>query len=196
MKKAVPTALAALLAATSVSAAPNLYSQGQIPPNLSVASIATASVLNVRGFGAAGNGTTDDTAAFTAAITQVNTLLAAGTPATLYIPAGIYLINGTALPICTRGGSLIGDGLHKTYIKLGASYSGDLFSWSEAWALNAYSGTSLSVAADQAGPTIKGLTILGSTGSSSQQNAFVFYDRNDFINMRDVAVYFLNGRAL
>jgi len=154
-------------------------------------------VLNVRSFGAAGNGTTDDTAAFAAAITQVNTLLAAGTPATLYIPAGVYLINGrTALPTFTRGGSLIGDGQHKTYIKLGSAYSGDLFSWSEAWALNAYNGTSLSVGSDQAGPTIKGLTILGSTGSSAQQNAFVFYDRDDFINMRDVAVYFLNGRAL
>ncbi|MGA9865712.1 MAG: glycosyl hydrolase family 28-related protein [Acetobacteraceae bacterium] len=186
-----------MLAVTSASAAPSLYSQGQVPPNLSVLSISTASVLNVRGFGAVGNGTTDDTAAFATAITQVNTLLAAGTPATLYIPAGVYLINGaTPLPTFTRGGSLIGDGLHKTYIKLGPSYSGDLFSWSEAWALNAYNGTSLSVAADQAGPAIKGLTILGSIGSPNQQNAFVFYDRDDFVNMRDVAVYFLNGRAL
>ncbi|MEO8716073.1 MAG: hypothetical protein ABI369_13770, partial [Acetobacteraceae bacterium] len=75
-------------------------------------------------------------------------------------------------------------------------YAGDLFSWSEAWALNAYNGTSLSVGADQAGPTIQGLTILGSTTSPSPQNAFVFYDRDDFINMHDVAVYFLNGRAL
>jgi polygalacturonase len=44
----------------------------------------------VRNFGATGNGVTDDTAAFAAAITQVNTHLAAGSPATLYIPAGVY----------------------------------------------------------------------------------------------------------
>ncbi len=174
-----------------------LYSQGQVPANLSVTSLSTASVLNVRSFGALGNGLNDDTAAFIAAINQVNARLAAGTPATLYVPAGVYYINGsTPLPTFTRGGSLIGDGLHKTYIKLGPGYVGDLFSWSEAWALNAYNGTSLNTAADQAGPAIQGLTILGSQTSPSQQNAFTFYDRDDFIAMRDVAVYFLNGRAL
>ncbi len=199
MNRAVPAALAALMTISSASAASyqGLYSPGQIPANLSVGSISTASVLNVRNFGATGNGTTDDTAAFATAMRQVNAQLAAGTPATLYIPAGVYFINGTTpLPTFSRGGSLIGDGPHKTYLKLGASYAGDLFSWSEAWALNAYNGTSLSPNSDQAGPTIEGLSVLGVRGSSAQQNAFVFYDRDDFITMRDVHVYFLNGRGL
>lgn len=199
MNRAIPAALAALTTVSSASAASyqTLYSAGQIPKNLSVSSIATASVLNVRNFGATGNGITDDTAAFAAAITQVNAQLAAGTPATLYIPAGVYFINGaTSLPTFSRGGSLVGDGPHKTYVRLGPSYAGDLFSWSEAWALNAYNGTSLSPGADQTGPTIEGLSVLGDRGISGQQNAFVFYDRDDFITMRDVHVYFLNGRGL
>ncbi len=199
MNRAIPAALAALMTVSSASAASyqTLYSAGQIPKNLSVSSIATASVLNVRNFGATGNGITDDTAAFAAAITQVNAQLAAGTPATLYIPAGVYFINGaTSLPTFSRGGSLVGDGPHKTYVRLGPSYAGDLFSWSEAWALNAYNGTSLSPGADQAGPTIEGLSVLGDRGISGQQNAFVFYDRDDFITMRDVHVYFLKGRGL
>ncbi len=197
MNKTVPAVLGAMLVASGATAAPNLYSAGQIPTNLKVGSLATVSVLNVRTFGAAGDGLTDDTAAFAAAINQVNAQLAAGIPASLYIPAGVYLINGTGpLPTFNRGGSLIGDGPHKTYIKLGASYAGDLFSWSEAWALNAYNGTSLSTASDQAGPTIQGVAILGARGSGNQQNAFVFYDRDDFVAMRDVHVYFLNGRGL
>lgn len=199
MSKTFPATLATLIAVSSISATPypSLYSPGQIPANLSVGSISTASVLNVRGFGAIGNGVADDTAAFATAIQQVNTQLAAGTPTTLYIPSGVYFINSaTPLPTFSRGGSLVGDGPHKTYIKLGASYAGDLFSWSEAWLFNAYNGTTLSPAADQAGPTIQGLSILGARGSGNQQNAFVFYDRDDYINMRDVAVYFLNGRGL
>lgn len=197
MKALVPVTLAGLLAMGTSANAASLYSQGQIPPNLSVTSVSTSSVLNVRTFGAVGNGIADDTTAFTAAINQVNARLAAGTPATLYIPAGVYYINGsTPLPTFTRGGSLIGDGPHKSYIKLGPAYAGDLFSWSEAWALNAYNGTSLNTASDQAGPAIQGLTILGSQSSPSQQNAFTFYDRDDFVAMRDVAVYFLNGRGL
>lgn len=197
MKALVPVVLAGVVAACGAAHSASLYSQGQVPPNLSVTSISTTSVLNVRTFGAVGNGIVDDTAAFIAAINQVNARLAAGTPATLYIPAGVYYINSsTPLPTFTRGGSLVGDGLHKSYIQLGPGYAGDLFSWSEAWALNAYNGTSLNTASDQAGPAIQGLTILGSQTSPSQQNAFTFYDRDDFVSMRDVSVYFLNGRAL
>jgi len=199
VKNILPLALAGVVAASSlaVAAYPNLYSTGQVPPNLSVVSISTSSVLNVRSFGAAGDGVTDDTAAFIAAIQRVNTLLSVGTPATLYIPAGVYYLNGTtALPTFNRGGSLIGDGPHKTYIMLGPAYAGDVFSWSEAWMKSAYSGTALSAVSDQAGAYIRGLSILGSRTYSNQQNAFVFYDRDDMIDMRDVQVFFLNGRAL
>lgn len=199
MKRIAPLALSGLLTLSNVAQAayPTLFSTGQLPPNLSVTSISTVSVLNVRSFGAAGDGVTDDTAAFAAAIRQVNARLATGSPASLYIPAGVYYLNGTApLPTFTRGGSLIGDGAHKTYIKLGPSYSGDVFSWSEAWMFNAYISTSLAVSSDQAGPSIRDLSILGSRSYTNQQNAFVFYDRDDFINMKDVQVYFLNGRGL
>lgn len=178
------------------AAYPTLFSSGQVPQRLSVDSISTSSRLNVRAFGATGDGVTDDTAAFIAAIQQVNARLAAGSPATLYVPAGVYYINGASLPTFTRGGSLAGDGPHKTYIQMGPAYSGDLFSWSDAWMLNSYLGTSLSVASDYAGPLIQGLSVLGSRTYTNQQNAFVFYDRDDMIDMRDVHVFFVNGRGM
>jgi hypothetical protein len=199
MKRIIPALLLGLAGASGAASAgrTTLYSAGQVPSNLSVLSISTASVLNVRNFGAIGDGATDDTAAFSAAIQQVNARLAGGIPATLYIPAGVYYLNGTTpLPTFTRGGSLIGDGPHKTYVALGPNYAGDVFSWSDAWMYNSYLSTSLSTILDQAGAQIQGLSIVGSRAYTNQQNAFVFYDRDDMISMRDVQVFFLNGRGL
>jgi hypothetical protein len=51
-----------------------------------------ASDVNVRSFGATGNGSTDDTAAFNAALASI---AAGGGNAKLYIPAGNYKITGT-----------------------------------------------------------------------------------------------------
>lgn len=198
MKLATLAMAGVLVAPCAVKAAyPSLFSQGQLPANLSVTSLQTASVLNVRNFGATGDGVTDDTAAFIAAINQVNARLAAGHPATLYIPAGIYYLNGaTPLPTFSGSGSLVGDGPHKSYIKLGPNYSGDVFSWSTAWMGGSYNATTLDAATDLAGAHIQGLSVIGSRDYTNQQNAFVFYDRDDMIDMRDVQAFFVDGHGL
>jgi hypothetical protein len=51
-------------------------------------------------------------------------------------------------------------------------------------------------ATDMSGPTVVGLQVTGSTAAPTQQNAFVFYDRDDNVLMRDVEVDFLNGQCL
>jgi hypothetical protein len=125
--------------------------------------------------------------------------LDAGRPMVLRIPAGRYLVtgaNGTMPTIKLRGGTIIGDGPHASYIILDRSYSGDLFSWSEAWMANNLGPPSYDVTRDATGPTIVGLQITGSTDAPRQQNAFVFYDRNDHVLMRDIEVDYLNGQCL
>src|ERR1044072_1875866 len=75
-----------------------------------------AQVINVKDYGAKGDGTTDDSAAITAAINQSNAYSAAGTPAAIYVPGGQYLVSANTLPAMTRGGAVYGDGTHKTYV--------------------------------------------------------------------------------
>lgn len=62
--------------------------------------------VNVKDFGAAGNGVTSDTTAFTAAITA---LTAAGGGA-LYVPAGTYMVSGLSTPDDSKI-EIVGDGV-------------------------------------------------------------------------------------
>lgn len=153
-------------------------------------------VINVRDFGAKGDGVTDDFSAFNAAITHAMSLNAGSRPI-IYVPAGNYLIDGaTPLPLMYHKGIFIrGDGPHYTYVTIGPSYVGDLFSWSECWMGTSFTGPSLTPANDMCGAGVSNITVLGNTGSSSQQNAFVFYDRNDNVLVEDVEVFYLNGYA-
>lgn len=73
-----------------------------------------ADVINVRDFGAKGDGTTDDTSALNAAMT-------AATGKTLFIPAGTYLISDSlGIPSNT---TVVGAGKFQTIIKLANSVS-------------------------------------------------------------------------
>jgi hypothetical protein len=67
--------------------------------------------LNVRAFGATGNGTTDDTAAILAAIAAAE---ATGGPAVVYLPAGTYLTSASL--VLTSNTRLLGDGKGVTVI--------------------------------------------------------------------------------
>lgn len=154
--------------------------------------------VNVRDYGALGDGTTDDSAAINLAIARVNTLSNGGSngkPVALYLPAGIYRIAANTLtPFNINvNGAVIGDGPHKSYIKVDTTYSGDVFSWSDAWFGNDYNGTSLNPANDKAGPTVSGITITGDTTSVHTQNALMFYDRADDVLIDNVSVFFLPG---
>ena len=149
--------------------------------------------------GATGNGSADDSGPLALCINKVNSSYAAHVPAYIHVPAGIFLIkNGTTIPAFspTVPGAVIGDGNHKAYFELDTSFTGDLFSWSEAWGGTAYIGPAFNPTGDNAGPTVIGLTVAGSTAASTQQNAFRFYDRNDLILMRDIDVFFLNGQCM
>lgn len=67
-------------------------------------------VISVMNYGAAGNGSTDDTTAVSNAYTAANS---AGKP--LYFPAGTYLV--TALPAFANGTVIMGDGPRQSTIK-------------------------------------------------------------------------------
>ncbi len=77
-------------------------------------------VYSVRDFGAVGNGTTDDTAAFKLAFTAVQT-----TAAALYIPGGIYRLEGQV----SASGNVYayGDGVGTTLLRWSSSASSDGF---------------------------------------------------------------------
>lgn len=82
-----------------------------------------ADVVNVRDFGAIGNGTTDDTAAFSAAGE------AAIEGGTVYVPAGTYVLGGR---IFTKPVNFVGAGQGATILKIEASGdSHDVFVFKE-----------------------------------------------------------------
>jgi len=73
--------------------------------------------VNVKSYGAVGNGTTDDSAALV-------TALASSAGKTLYLPAGRYLFNsGSFLTLSTAGTRVVGDGPGSTIIQIGSSFS-------------------------------------------------------------------------
>ena len=76
--------------------------------------LADPTAANVRDYGAAGDGATDDTAAIQAAIT---------TGRRVRIPAGIYRITAQ-LACATPGQSIVGDGRMSTFIRVTASGAG------------------------------------------------------------------------
>jgi hypothetical protein len=149
--------------------------------------------------GAAGDGLSDDSKPLSSCLSRLQDELNKGRPATLLIPSGIYLISGNSGPMPTirgRGGAIVGDGPHQSYIKLDKSYGGDLFSWSEAWIGNNFGPSSYDIFKDASGPTIVGIQITGTIDSKSPQNGIAFYDRNDHVLVRDVEISYLAGRCL
>jgi hypothetical protein len=154
-----------------------------------------AQVVNVKDFGAKGDGSTDDSAAIAAAINSAISH-ANGKRPSVYLPGGTYRLAGTALPLITVPISIYGDGEHSTYLQVSQSYVGtDVFSFSEVWIKSAYINPLLS-SADPAGINLRGFTIIGDSAAASQQNAFSFYDRDDFVVMKDIEVFLMNGRCL
>ncbi len=128
-------------------------------------------------------GRADASEALIRAITKANERTARGQPACVYLPAGTYRISANP-PQFARAGCIRGDGPTQSIIVLDDSFAGDLFTWSEAWVPTT------------PGPTAVGLDIEGSRSPRGQQNAFVFYDRNDQVFLDQIVVNHLRGRAL
>ncbi|HUO53842.1 MAG TPA: glycosyl hydrolase family 28-related protein [Rhodoblastus sp.] len=158
-----------------------------------------AQTVNVRLYGAAGDGVTDDTAAFAAAIATVNSAAASGVSNCLFVPPGVYYINGATLPQFTTssGGGVCGAGSWKSQIKIGPNYNGNLFSWNDTWEGSAFNSVWTTVTTPSGlGARVTGLTIFGSVASGTPtQNALVFYGRTDFLFVDDVDIEFINGMA-
>jgi len=77
-----------------------------------------ADVLNVKDFGATGDGSTDDTAAIQAALT------AAGANGTINIPAGTYLLSATLNALTNQ--QIIGAGMNNTIFRRFTDYGNTL----------------------------------------------------------------------
>jgi Pectate lyase superfamily protein len=157
-------------------------------------------ILDVVSYGGAkGDGTTDDTAAFAACINQTNSLYSSGIDSVVIsIPEGQFYINGSTLPTFTCAGAIVGQGVSKSMIKVGTSYTGDVFSWSDAWLANSMStdNTISTPSTWKAGPIAKDFMIYGNRSSTHQVNGLCFYDHTEHAYIQNVNCHYLPGRAL
>lgn len=141
-------------------------------------------------YGAVGDGVTDSTTAFQNWITALQTNRWTG-----YIPPGVYLIS-SPLPLITVPIRIIGAGVYQSILLVATTFTGDLFSISETWNQQNYS-TSAGVTLPQfSGTTFESFSIMGNVTATTQQNGFVFYDRNDKVLIQDVHGYNLTGNFI
>lgn len=191
----------ALSACESLPAGTVCANTGSTAGAPSAAAVGSQLLINVKTLGAKEDNATDDSAALFAAVAQVNAYAALPSPvyACAYIPAGVMYINGgAATQFFATGtpGGICGDGSGKSIIRLGPGFSGDLFAWSEAW--TQFGGTNISLVTPTA-PTVRGIMILGYKDNSVWpastviQNAFNFYDEDEWINFDDVTTVFVSG---
>lgn len=153
-------------------------------------------LIDVRNYGATGNGTTDDHVAFNGAVAAVNTAWAANTPAVLYIPAGRYYLNGPITQFAARTpGYVRGDGTMQSFIVLGSSFTGSVFTWDDAWSASGAGTPTYTFGSAWVGGGIQDLTIFANTGSGAQ-TALTFLDHNDFFLLQNVNIWYMNGSAI
>lgn len=134
--------------------------------------------FSVRAYGAKGDNATDDTAAFTLAVSAVN---ASG--GVLKIPAGTYLVDAAAITITSNGITIEGDGPNVSVIKSRTNTAGQIV-------LNTASSALHTV-------TIKDLTLEG-FGSGASNNGITVSGVNTPFNIRFTNIRILNftGRGI
>lgn len=154
-------------------------------------------VVNVKDYGAKCDGSTDDSSAFSAAIAKVNSNFSSGLYTVIRIPSGSCLLNSAITQFAGNvPGAIIGDGPLKSFVVVGTSYVGDLFSWSDAWGLTPLSSGTYATTSSSNGPLVQGVSLVANTAASGSQTALHFYDRNDFATVRDVDIYYFNGNGV
>jgi len=148
--------------------------------------------------GAKGDGRSDDSVAVSKCLAKLGAASSAPGARALHFPAGTYLLSGQAgaFPTIVGGAAITGDGPLATVIVLDKTFAGDLFAWSESWQGASYGADALDVGRDASGPLVSGLRVVGSRHSLSPQTALAFYDRNDFVLLRDVEIAYVNGPCL
>ena len=181
-----PATFAPALAGASVVAAP-LANIGDFSIGTAASTVQSPGLFNILSFATAGQtvdatGARDVSPALSGAIAAANALTAKGQPACVYVPAGKYRI-AASVPEFALAGCIEGDGSSLSQIILDETFSGDLFSWSEAWLPT------------MPGPRVVGLKITADAQTAHLQNALVFYDRDDNVFLDDVEVNGVYGRA-
>ena len=154
--------------------------------------------INVKDFGAKGDGIADDSAAFAHAMVAQRTRMANGIMTCLYAPASIYMLKATRLPTIAGPACIEGDGALHTIVKIDPAYSGDVLSFSEAWPASAlpFNGATPDLSKQKGGVILRAFSIMGNRSTKNAQNAIVFYDRDEFVQLQDIDVDYVKGRAL
>ena len=138
----------------------------------------TGRVYSVRAFGAKGDNSTNDTAAFVAAVTAIN---ASG--GMLRIPAGTYLVDAGTVAITSNGITIEGDGPNVTILKSRTNTAGQIVLDTASSALHTV--------------TIKDLTLEG-FGSGASNNGITVSGANTPFNIRfsNIRILSFTGRGI
>ncbi len=161
-------------------------------------SIPLPDYVNIKTYGAVGDGITDDSAALTAFI---NALQATpGFPLAGFVPAGRYLIK-TQPPLITQPIAIYGAGPTKTWFVLDVTFAGDVFRASNTWIQGGLSGNTADFNPASAtflkwGLILDGFSITGNLAATGKQNGIVLYDINDNVRLNYIEIDTLPGSAL
>lgn len=135
-------------------------------------------VINVKDYGAVGDGTTDDTTAINAAVTAQLAGIRAGTP--VYFPAGVYVYTGPGFDVATPW--FVGAGRSSTYIDLtGTDYfidANQAFSMLWVSGLLFYSGTG-AIRNRYTGSNVNGHMVVRDCAFDSYTGAAITTNAND-----------------
>jgi len=161
-----------------------------------------ADVVNVKDFGAVGDGVTDDTAAIQAAFTQATAL----GKSCIYFPKGNYSVSSVISITISGGVSIIGDGRNVSNITQ-TSTTSDTFSITPSsnvtisgltfiGSLSATAGTFINFPSGQSKITIQdiqtfnGYNVISFSGPSSSQEVFI--DNCNFVSFLKNGIVFNN----
>lgn len=141
------------------------------------------------------NGVDDSTAINTAIDQAISAIGSNASKAGIAIPSGLCLYK-TPHATMTKPVSIYGNGALQSIIKLDKSLSGTAFSWSDVWYGTNILTNPPNLLASTAGVHIEGVSVQADTTASTQQNAFIFYDRADNVFIEDVHCYWVPGLCL
>ena len=149
---------------------------------------------------------TDNTTAISAAIAQSNSLYAIGTHTCVYFPSrdsrspggvGYLVVSSPTQFSKGNPGCILGDGGDRSVVRMGSTFTGNLFSWDDAWYENDHPllGTT-PMSSVKNGPLARGIGVVGDTASAGQQTAFEFLDIVSHILFDDVTCKYVHGYCI
>lgn len=145
---------------------------------------------------------TDSTAAFTAAITQVNLDFTTSAARTcIYLPPGGNYGITAALPIFAGPGCVYGDASSwKTNLYVAPSVNGDIFSWSNTNqstdASRITGGNTINFKAMHQGAVVYGLTVQGDRATTNHIVILHPYDVNDYMVVDELNAQMIRGQFI